>query len=150
MKVLFIDWYIGMAYLLQALIILDSCIVSLNEDMPIETIEVIDHCFAIILGSLWIIVSLFYLSLKYAIFRDRYEKICCDCCTGGRINYNDWQERADKELTAWKKDQKEIYKVEKIIGESDQVIKNQVIKSQIIRKQIVKVGFYNMAIILYL
>ena len=90
-----------MAYLLQALLILGSCIASLHEQIPIETIELIDYLFCIVLGSIWIIFTLFYVSMRFKTFRDCYDSICCKCCCLGRVNYNDWSRRGDEEINGW-------------------------------------------------
>ena len=95
-EMLLIDWYIGFAYLLQALLALGSCIASLNNDLDNDTIELIDSLFAIILGSLWVLFSLFYVSLRWETFRNFYDQCCC-----GNVIYNDWEMRGAKEIENW-------------------------------------------------
>ena len=123
---MFVDYYIGFAYSLQLLLIIGSCIASLNDYFSIETIELIDFYCAVILASLWVIVSAFYLSLGLEAMRDLYEKIFVKCFVLGDINYNDWDERAQKEIQGWTTSVDEVYRVKKFVnlaGEKFKVVK---------------------------
>ena len=105
---LLIDWYIGFAYLLQVLLVLGSCLTSLNDDLSINVIKTIDQLFAIILGILWVSFSFFYVSMRWRTFTKLYDKICCDCCCLGRINYNNWERRGVQEETNWLRNARKI------------------------------------------
>jgi len=86
-----IDWYISAAYLLQVLLIASSCVVSvqLERGVEMETVEGIEWTFGVALGAIWVLFSMFYLSLKFETMQSVYARCCC-CCRKRRIHFNDW------------------------------------------------------------
>mmetsp|Transcript_31274 Transcript_31274/g.50273 ORF Transcript_31274/g.50273 Transcript_31274/m.50273 type:complete len:460 (+) Transcript_31274:278-1657(+) len=97
---LFIDWYIGIAYTIQALLILGSCIASMTDHLELEVIQMIDYAMAIGLGSMWIALTLFYLLMRSKTFRACYDR-CCICCCFRKVTFNDWDIRSSEEIEAW-------------------------------------------------
>ena len=114
---LLIDWYIGMAYLLQALLVLTSCITALDIINNEDTVDLLDWIFGFTFGSTWILFSIFYVSMRFATWRNCYDKCCCKlcCCCLGEINYNDWVKRGDEELRHWVQLSKRTESFNKII-----------------------------------
>merc|ERR1711971_190001 len=95
---LLIDWYICLAYLLQLLLVVCTSVVSvlLQMEVDIDTVHSVDWVFGGILSVVWLLFSLFYLSLKSETFLDLCDRCCCFSVT-----FNDWERRGQEEIDEW-------------------------------------------------
>ena len=102
---LLIDYYIGFAYLMQFLLVLGTCVASVDNGTDWGDVTgTFDIVLGGILGIIWICFSFFYMSLHFKTFRSCYDKLTCSCCCLGSANFNDWEGRAYEELQQWAND----------------------------------------------
>eukprot|EP01084_Bolivina_argentea_P198165 339415_1 len=107
-EMLLIDWYISSAYVIQALLILEACVVSLDDDYQIssEWGVAIEYWVGIVLGVSWILFSFVYVSMWSENMRRLYGicfKCCCVRCCKKRKGWTDWKTRGSDEIERWKK-----------------------------------------------
>ena len=101
-KMLLIDWYICLAYLLQMLLVMCSSLVSvlISLDVDVDSVQFIDAASGTVLGLVWVLFSAFYFSLRYQTWLNLYGRCCCCCCCR-QVNFNDWKRRANAEIKSW-------------------------------------------------
>eukprot|EP00483_Globobulimina_turgida_P006202 UN06212 len=97
---LLLDYYILFAYLVQALIILETAIIAGLDDqrhqtrtVSEETLENVDNIFGAVLGVIWCLFSLFYMMLQVRCVRTCHDK-CCTCMEA----VGDWDKRSQREV----------------------------------------------------
>eukprot|EP01084_Bolivina_argentea_P310370 537055_1 len=102
---LLLDYYILFAYLVQALIILETAIIAGLDDHWVseESLEYIDNIIGGVLGGIWCIFSLFYMMLQVKCVRTCHDK-CCVCFEA----VGDWDKRSQREVELLTKAEKEI------------------------------------------
>lgn len=90
-RMLLIDWWICLAFLIQILLVISTLLISalIQLDVDFDTIYFFDTAMGATLGAIWIIFSAFYLSLKNTTMLDLYDKCCC--CLN--LSFNDWEGR---------------------------------------------------------
>jgi len=94
-EMLFSDWYISLAYMLQAMLILGSCVVGLMQDTgdyDHGTLQYVDWVFCLVMAIFWIGLSGFYLALYTQCCRDMFDE--------------SWDTRGRREISTWNNSQK--------------------------------------------
>ena len=91
-RMMLIDYYIGLAFLIQVLLVLSTSLVSAltQLDVDTDTVYLIDSTLGATLGVIWILSSAIYLSLSSKACRNLY---------GEYLSFNDWElrDRGNKE-----------------------------------------------------
>ena len=89
-----IDYYICTALFIQILLIMSTLLLSalVQMDIDIDTIYLFDNVIGVTLGAVWIMASMFYLSLNNKTMCRLYEK--CTCCCHKNFTFTDWNIRA--------------------------------------------------------
>eukprot|EP01084_Bolivina_argentea_P231397 390250_1 len=106
-EMLLIDWYISAAYVIQTLLILEACLVSVDDDqISMNTKNIIEYVFGIGLGVIWLLFSFIYVSMWNKKIFECYGRIfrcCCKPFLGGRKDVpvrkdmpDEWQKQLGK------------------------------------------------------